>query len=154
VAGPYDEAFLEQCDLARAAVAGIRAVRAQTQIPPKDALQLCIEGDFLGELKPMLQKLANISAFIPQPDGPAVSFIQGTVKFSIPLSGLVDTQQERAKVLSELEYQRKFLSGVRAKLANPNFVAHAPAAVIANERKKEADALARIEALETSLNQM
>ena len=54
-------------------------------------------------------------------------------------------------LLAELDHQRKFLAGVRAKLSNEKFVAHAPEAVIANERKKEADALARIEALEASL---
>ena len=56
-----------------------------------------------------------------------------------------------AKAEKDLEYQQRFLASVRAKLANEKFVAHAPEAVIANERKKEADALSRIESLEKQL---
>ena len=81
----------------------------------------------------------------------SVSFLVGTCKMSIPMSGFVNADEEKAKLEAELDHQRKFLAGVRAKLANEKFVAHAPEAVIANERKKEADALARIEALEASL---
>ena len=64
------------------------------------------------------------------------------------------TDEEKNNLQSELERQRKFLAGVRAKLSNEKFTAHAPAAVIEGERKKEADALARIEALESSLNKL
>ena len=81
-----------------------------------------------------------------------MSFLVGTVKMSIPMAGFVNADEERQKLLAELDHQRKFLAGVRAKLSNEKFVAHAPEAVIANERKKEADALSRIEALEASLN--
>ena len=70
---------------------------------------------------------------------------------SIPLAGFVDSGEEKARLEAELERQRKFLAGVRGKLSNEKFVAHAPEAVIAGERKKEADCLARIEALEASL---
>ena len=56
--------------------------------------------------------------------------------------------------MAELEYQRKFLAGVRAKLGNANFTAHAPEAVVALERKKEADALSRIEAVESALKSL
>ena len=85
---------------------------------------------------------------------PSVFFIVGTVKMSIPLEGFVNADEEKIKLQGELERQRKFLAGVRAKLSNEKFTAHAPAAVIEGERKKEADALARIEALESSLNKL
>jgi len=78
----------------------------------------------------------------------------GTVKCSIPLAGFVDTEAEKAKILAELEHQRKFLAGVRGKLSNEKFVANAPAAVVETERKKEADALARITSLEESLKSL
>ena len=70
---------------------------------------------------------------------------------SVPLEGLIDSSEEKAKLEAELEHQRKFLASVRGKLSNEKFVAHAPAAVIEVERKKESDALARIEAIEASL---
>ncbi|MBR1868957.1 MAG: hypothetical protein IJ799_02705, partial [Bacteroidales bacterium] len=81
-------------------------------------------------------------------------FVVGTVKFFVPLEGKVDVAEEIAKLEADLEYQRKFLAGVRAKLANANFVAHAPEAVVANERKKEADALSRIATYEASLAEL
>ncbi|MBO4475934.1 MAG: valine--tRNA ligase [Bacteroidales bacterium] len=154
VAGPYDAAFLDGFDIARQIIAGVRAVRAQKQIPPREPLSLCLEGSFPSELKPVIEKAAFVSGFCDKVDGASVSFIVGTVKCSIPLAGFVDTEAEKAKILAELEHQRKFLAGVRAKLSNEKFVAHAPAAVVETERKKEADALARIEALETSLKSL
>ena len=151
VAGPYDSKFLEQFAIAQDAIVNIRAIRAQKQISPKEALKLCINGDLSLELLPIIKKSANISEFIPEAEGAAVSFIIGTVKFSIPLEGFVNADEEKAKIVADLEYQRKFLASVRAKLGNERFVAHAPEAVVATERKKEADALARIEALEKAL---
>ena len=73
---------------------------------------------------------------------------------SIPLEGFVDLEQEKAKILSELEYQKGFLAGVQRKLGNERFVNNAPEAVVAAERKKEADALARIASLQTALESL
>ena len=70
---------------------------------------------------------------------------------SVPLADFVNVDEERGKLEADLAYQKKFLAGVRGKLSNQGFVAHAPESVIAAERKKEADALQRIEALENSL---
>ncbi len=155
VAGPYDNAFLEEFDRCREVVNAIRGVRAQKQISPKEALKLFIEGEFSEELLPVICKAANISEVAKgTASGASVSFIVGTVKMSIPLEGFVNADEEKIKLQGELERQRKFLAGVRAKLSNENFTAHAPAAVIEGERKKEADALARIEALESSLNKL
>ena len=150
-AGEYDNEFIAQFELAQQIIVGVRGVRAQKQISPREALGLGIEGSLLPELLPVITKSANISEFIQDIEGPAVNFIVGTIKVSVPLAGFVNTDEEKAKILAELEHQRKFLAGVRGKLSNANFVAHAPAAVVAVERKKESDALARIEALETSL---
>ena len=154
VAGPYMADFLADFETAQQAVVGIRSVRAQKQIPPKEALNLVIEGAFPEELHPVIKKLANVSEIIGSSNGAAVSFIVGTVKFSVPLDGFINVEEEKAKILAELEHQKKFLSGVRAKLSNENFVAHAPEKVIALERKKESDALSRIEALESSLSNL
>ena len=153
VAGACDRTFLKAFDVAREAIIGIRGIRAQKQISPKESLKLFIDGMLSDELMPVLKKAANISGISDRAaQGTSVSFIVGTVKFTIPLEGFVNADEEKAKLQDELEHQRKFLAGVRAKLGNSNFVAHAPEAVVAVERKKEADALARIEALEASLS--
>ena len=155
VAGPYDKGFLDSFDAVRETVMSIRGIRAQKQISPKVALKLHIDGAVNGELLPVIRKFANISEFAEgAADGASVSFIVGTVKMSIPLEGHIDASEEKARLESELDRQKKFLAGVRAKLGNEKFVAHAPEAVVAAERKKEADSLARIEALEASLSAM
>ena len=154
-AGPYDSAFLARFEQAREAIISIRAVRAQKQIPPKEPLDLFINGIFSDELLPVVKKAANVGMIQSgAAEAAAVSFLVGTIKMSIPLAGFVNTDEEKARLLAELDHQRKFLAGVRSKLSNEKFVAHAPEAVIAGERKKEADALARIEALEASLQTM
>ena len=99
----------------------------------------------------MLAKLANVKVCTGTPGDGVTSFIVGTVKCSVSLEGLLDNSEERSRLEAELARQKGFLEGVRRKLGNENFTAHAPEAVVAMERKKEADALARIEALEKSL---
>ena len=152
-AGEYDVKFLEEFALAQEAVMAIRGIRAQKQISPKQSLELFVDGDFSDELLPVLKKAANVSdVHNGNAAGASVSFIVGTVKMSVPLDGFINADEEKAKLTAELEHQKKFLASVRAKLSNEKFVSHAPQAVIDTERKKEADALARIEALEASLN--
>jgi valyl-tRNA synthetase len=151
LAGPVDENFLEDFVLAQGAVNGVRAVRAQKQISPKKELELYISGGMPSELFPIISKLANVKIFEGEAEGQASTFLVGTLKFGVPLSDFVDTDEEKKRLEDELRYQKGFLEGVRKKLGNANFVANAPEAVVAGERKKEADALSRIEALEKSL---
>ena len=154
-AGPVDESFLADFDAAREIIVGVRGIRAQKQISPKVALDVLVEGSFPEELRPVVAKAANLSAFLDKPiEGAQTSFIVGTLKVSVPMAGFVDADEEKNKLLSELEHQKGFLESVRRKLSNETFVSHAPAAVVENERKKEADALARIEALESTLSKM
>ena len=153
-AGPCSEDFLADFDIARQVITGVRGVRAQKQIGPREPLKLCLEGDFPREMLPVIFKSAGVSGLVQAPGAAAASFLVGTVKCSVPLEGLVDTEAEKAKLLSELEHQQKFLAGVRAKLGNPAFVGHAPEAVVANERKKEADALSRIASLQETLKSL
>ena len=151
VAGPYSAEFLGKFALLQDAIVNIRAIRAQKGIAPKQTLDLFVADESLSELYPALVKLGNVNVKDGTAEGAAVSFIVGTVKMSVPLAEFVNVDEERSKLEAELAYQQKFLAGVRGKLSNQGFVSHAPEAVIAAERKKEADALQRIEALENSL---
>ena len=151
VAGPVNEGFLAAFAQAQEVVNGVRGLRAQKKISPKQTLEVSFEGSMPEELWPMLAKLANVKVVEGAAGESVTSFIVGTVKCSVSLEGLVDDSEERSRLEAELARQKGFLEGVRRKLGNENFIAHAPEAVVAVERKKEADALARIEALEKSL---
>ncbi len=147
-----DPALVAAFDLVQQSVMGIRAVRQQKGIAPKEPLTLQVKGDFPQEFLPVVGKLANVSARVVEAfeGASGVPFVVGTVEFFLPIA--VNVADEIAKIEKDLDYQRKFLAGVRAKLSNEKFVAHAPEAVLANERKKEADALSRIESYEKQLN--
>ena len=153
-AGKVDESVITGFEMTQEAVNGVRGIRQQKNISPKEALKLKVKGNFPAEWFPVVKKLANVSEIETVSDfsgEPGVGFMVRTVEMSVPLSGLVDTEGEIAKMEAALAYQREFLASVRKKLANENFVAHAPEKVVANERKKEADSLSKIESYETQL---
>ncbi len=151
----YESATLSSFDMAREAVNGVRAIRQQKNLSPRESLELKVKGEFPMEYAPVISKLANTSSVTCveslSEGGAGVSFLVGTVEMFVPLTGLVNVEEEIAKITSELEYQKKFLEGVRRKLSNESFTAHAPAKVVALERQKEADALSRIETYESQL---
>ncbi|MBQ6286066.1 MAG: valine--tRNA ligase [Bacteroidales bacterium] len=154
VAGEIDEKIIADFEMAKEVSGGVRSTRQQKNISPKDPLEIIVKGDFPMEMMPVISKLANVSSarkVEESTEGNGVSFMVGTVEIFIPLDGLVDASEEIAKIESELNRVRGFLEGVRKKLSNESFTAHAPEKVIALERKKEADALLKIENLEKSL---
>ncbi len=157
VAAAYDAAFITEFEMACEAVASVRAIRQQKNISPREALTLKISGDFPAEVLPVVTKLANVetvSAADGAAEGSEVSFMVRTVKMSVPLTGLVDVAEEIAKLEAELKHLEGFLAGTRKKLSNEKFVNGAPEAVVAMERKKEADTLAKIESIKASLAAM
>jgi len=152
VGGPFDQKVLDNFKASQEVVNNIRNIRQQKGIAFKDSLDLYIDSaDMLKEFEPVIAKLANVKISRGVAEGTAVSFVSGNVKMSVPLGGYVNVDEERARLEKELEYQQNFLATVQKKLSNEKFVAHAPEAVVAVERKKEADSLARIKALEESL---
>ncbi|MBR5385857.1 MAG: class I tRNA ligase family protein, partial [Bacteroidales bacterium] len=155
VAKSYDESLITSFEMAEEAVNGLRGIRNQKNLSPKEALQLRIKGNFPTAMLPVIEKLANTSSVELSDDfgeDAGVSFMVRTVEMFVPLTGLVDTAEEIAKLEKELEYQKQFLETVRRKLSNESFTAHAPANVVAMERKKEADSLSKIESYESQLN--
>jgi len=151
----FDPAVLENFSLAAEAVNGVRSVRNQKNIAPKEQLHLLIKGSSFPCI-PVVEKMAGVNVELVGEFGDAqgVGFMVRTQEMFVKMDGLVNVAEEIEKAQKELEYQQKFLQGVRAKLANENFVAHAPAAVIENERKKEADSLSKIESLEAKLKSL
>ena len=152
-AKPYDPQVLVNFALAEEAVNGVRGIRNQKNIAPKETLDLKIKGDFPAAVLPVIAKMGNVNVETVSDfgAGQGVGFMVRTYEMFVALSGLVNVDEEIAKLEKDLAYQQKFLAGVRGKLANERFVANAPAAVIENERKKEADSLSKIESLESQI---
>ena len=135
------------------AVAGVRNIRQSKNLSPRESLDLKIKGAFPAEVLPVVVKLANVAVAEAEGDMSAAQrFMVRTVEMFIPLTGLINVEEEVAKLEAELAYQQKFLDSVRKKLSNERFVANAPEAVVAVERKKEADSLSKIESITASLN--
>ena len=155
VAGNYDAAFIEDFAMAEEAVVALRAIRQQKNISPKEPLKLRVYGDFPEEVMPAVIKLANIAsvetAKSDADSGAELPFMVRTVKMSVPAEGLVDAGKELEKLEADLKYQEEFLAIVRRKLSNEKFVNGAPEKVVAVERKKEADAVSKIESLKASI---
>ena len=151
----YDAKVLENFQWTAETVNAVRAVRSQRGIAPKEMLHLLIKGSTFPCL-PILEKMAGVEVEMTGEFGDAqgVGFMVRTQEFFVKLEGLVNAEQEIEKAQKDLEHQQKFLQGVRAKLSNERFVANAPAAVIENERKKEADALSKIESLEAKIKSL
>ena len=151
----YDSDYAVKFSMACEAVAGVRNIRQQKNLSPKEALTLVIKGDFPMEMMPLVKKLANISEASVAAEGDdltaAARFTVGTVELFVPVTGLVNAEEEIAKLEAELKYLESFLASVRKKLSNERFVANAPEQVVAVERKKEADSLAKIENINASL---
>ena len=152
-----DTALLKEMDFALELLTAVRGVRASKNLPQRDALQLLVinrPSGLSAGVETLVKKLANLSEIVAdssKPEGPAAGFIVDTTEFAIPLSANIDVEAERAKIEKEIAYHSDFLRKIEAKLANERFVSKAPAAVIEAERRKQADTIARLDALRASL---
>ncbi len=153
-AGVYDAAIIAEMETIKEIVNGVRSVRAAKNIPNKEALKLNIVGEWEAKEADLLAKLCNLSeiANVKEKDASASAFLVGTVEFNVPLADSIDKDAELAKLRKDLDYYEGFLRSVQKKLSNERFVNGAPAAVVDAERKKEADALSKIEALKASIS--
>lgn len=159
ISNASDKRRLEEARIAFEIVTEIRNTRNAKGLSPKEALPLFVKAaDKLpATFWPVVKKLANVSAIevTPEfPQGSGTAFLVRAFEFYIPLEGKVDEAREREAILKELEYHRGFLAAVNKKLSNERFVSSAPAHVVEMERKKKADAEARIIALEENLSRL
>lgn len=148
-----DAGVLEKMETVKAIVNGVRGVRAKRNIAPKEALELHVVGDQTTPWPELIGKLGNVSAIanVGEADATAAKFIAGTTTYEVPLADMIDTEAERAKLAKEIDYLNGFKASIEKKLSNERFVAKAPAAVVEGERKKLADAEAKIAQLTDSL---
>ena len=153
-----DTALLTDFEFAAEVISGIRTIRKEKNIAFKDAISLSVINTekVHSQFDVVIKKLGNISEMTSVSSGVegALTFRVKSNEYFIPIEGTIDVAQEILKLKEELKYTQGFLKSVQGKLKNQKFVSGAPQQVVDNERKKEADAIAKIETIETSIKSL
>lgn len=154
----FDQALISEFEMAQEVISGIRTIRKDKNIAFKDAVAFSVINN--EEVKPtfdsVIQKLGNLEGveYTNEAVDGAITFRVKSNEYFIPMSGAIDVEEEMKKLMEELNYTEGFLKSVQKKLSNERFVNNAPEQVVAAERKKEADALAKIDTLKASLSSL
>jgi valyl-tRNA synthetase len=155
---PFNEKLISEFDFAAEVVAGIRTIRKEKNIPFKEVIDLKVLNNENQStiFDSVISKLGNIESlqYINDKIDGALTYRVKSNEYFIPVTGNIDVEAEIAKLTEELNYTKGFLKSVQGKLSNEKFVNGAPEQVILNERKKEADALAKIATIEQSLSSL
>ncbi|MBQ3237651.1 MAG: valine--tRNA ligase [Bacteroidaceae bacterium] len=156
-ADKYDEQLIADIETVKSIISGVRTIRLQKNIAQKEALSLEVVGTHgVAAYNAIIEKMGNLEAINvveAKSDGTS-SFMVGTTEYAVPLGSLIDVEAEVAKLQAELTYLEGFLNSVMKKLSNERFVSNAPEAVVAAERKKQADAESKIAAIKESLSKL
>jgi valyl-tRNA synthetase len=149
-----DSQLAAQIENVKQIVSGVRMVRSSKNIAPKEQLELqVIDKNDFETFNKVIAKMANLSAItvVSEKDPTASTFMVGTDEFAVPLGNMIDVEAEIQKMEAQLQHLEGFLAGVKKKLSNERFVANAPEAVVALERKKQSDAEEKIASLQASI---
>jgi len=157
--GPSDIVLNERFELVKQLITNIRGVRNERGIPVKESLVLKYTsvGDAVHSgFEALIKKLANLASVenLSEKSPNALSFVVKNTEYVIPLDGKMDIEEEKAKLIKELEYSRGFLNSVLKKLDNQRFVENAPPGVLQKELDKKSDAESKIAAIEKQLQQL
>ncbi|WP_411893592.1 valine--tRNA ligase [Winogradskyella sp. A2] len=150
-----NEPLITEFDFASEVISGIRNIRKQKNIAFKETIDcLVINNEKSNKsFDDVIIKLGNLSSFNYVNDAVdgALTFRVKSNEYFIPMAGSIDVEAELKKLTEELNYTEGFLKSVQKKLSNERFVNNAPEQVVQSERKKEADAKAKIETIKASL---
>ena len=151
----YDEKIIDEFDFASEVISGIRTIRKEKNISFKDEISVSVINNEKAEssFDSVIAKLGNLSElkYVSEKVEGALTFRVKSNEYFVPIEGTINVEDEIAKLSEELKYTEGFLKSVQGKLKNERFVNNAPEKVVEIERKKEADALAKIETLKASL---
>jgi valyl-tRNA synthetase len=149
-----DNKLAADIELVKQVVSGVRMVRNQKNIAPKEKLSLQAVGqNHFENYNDIISKMANLQdiTVVESKDASAAAFMVGTDEFAVPVGDMIDVEEEIKKMEAQIEHLEGFLNSVKKKLSNERFVANAPEAVVALERKKQADSEEKIAALKESI---
>ena len=152
-----EQALTANIELLKQIIGGVRTIRNQKNISPREALKLQIVGaNELEAYNCVLAKMANLDeiAVVSEKDGTASAFMVGTTEYAVPLGDKIDVAAEIEKAEAQLKHLEGFLAGINKKLSNEKFVANAPEAVVALERKKKSDSEEKIAALKETIAEL
>ncbi|AZQ45036.1 valine--tRNA ligase [Nonlabens ponticola] len=153
--GNVEDEILSDFELVQEVIAGVRKVRKEKQISFKDTIELKVINNekLSSDYDELIMKMGNVEniELVFEQVAAAASYRVKSSEYFIPLEGTIDTVAEVEKLTAELTRAQGFLKSVEKKLGNERFMAGAPDQVVAMEKKKQADALAKIETLETSI---
>ena len=152
-----EQALTANFELLKQIIGGVRTIRNQKNISPREALKLQIVGaNELEAYNCVLAKMANLDeiAVVSEKDGTASAFMVGTTEYAVPLGDKIDVAAEIEKAEAQLKHLEGFLAGINKKLSNEKFVANAPEAVVALERKKKSDSEEKIAALKETIAEL
>ena len=138
-------------------IGNVRTIRNQKNIPQKEKLELQTIGkDNYEAYSSVVIKMANLSGITTNAEKTAdkALFMVGTDEYAVPMGSLIDVAAEIEKQEAQLKHLEGFLAGIKKKLSNDKFVANAPEAVVALERKKQSDSEEKIAALKASLSEL
>ncbi len=159
----FDKGFINRVEQAKELVTAIREVRNNKGLKAKEELSVFAQDTpkaqaMLAEkgLRAMVVKMANLSqlALTTTEAANSVSFLVDTEKFFVVLQQTINVEEERIRLLKDLEYYQGFIQSVQKKLSNENFVTGAPANVVEMERKKLSDGEEKIKSLKEALAQL
>ncbi|MFK8300179.1 valine--tRNA ligase [Capnocytophaga canimorsus] len=154
----FDEQILAEFETAAEVISGIRTVRKEKNIPFKEEMPLSVLNNeqTATTFDVIITKLGNLSElkYVSQKVEGAISFRVKSNEYFIPMQGNINVEEEIKKLEEELKYTQGFLASVEKKLSNEKFVSSAPEKVVEMERKKQADALAKIETIQESLKNL
>ncbi|HLP37159.1 valine--tRNA ligase [Lacibacter sp.] len=155
-ASKADKQVLQLAIQLKEVITALRDIRVKNQIKPKEAIKLSIETDQQQSYRAIESILAK------QLNAESISYVSASVagtisaviqkdKFYIATKQAIDTSSQKEQMLKDLEYLKGFLLSVEKKLGNERFVQNARPEVVDIEKKKKADAEAKIKAIEESL---
>lgn len=150
----YCEKTISKMEVSKEIIAGIRNIRAEKGISPREAFSMYYKGDYCKKNNSIIEKLAIIDKIEEAKstlNGATASFMVGTIEIMIPLGNNVNVAEETQKMEEEIKYLEGFLISVDKKLSNEKFVANAKPEVVENERKKKADAESKIATLKANI---
>ncbi len=149
-----EKIMLTNVETIKQVISGVRMVRSQKNIAPKEKLTLQVVGSTIGgRYGAAIIKMANLEEIVEvnEKDSMASAFMVGTREYAVPLGNMIDIDAEIEKQEAQLKHLEGFLAGVMKKLSNERFVQNAPEQVVALERKKQSDSEEKIAALKESL---